>query len=66
MKLNILTLLALIVAITAAIAAQEGGAAPATVPSYRSLCAVGPIRCQSLLRTDLSVAGSAPNGVAGR
>ena len=50
--------LAASIAVTAVIAIAQAGA-DSTVPTFRALCTTGPIRCTSLLRTDLPIVAAA-------
>ncbi len=44
---------------TVSLAVLVPGAVGSQLPSYRPFCTVGPVRCQSLLRTDLSIVTAA-------
>jgi subtilase family serine protease len=48
-----------IAAVAVAVAAQVSSATGPSVPAYRAFCAAGPVRCQSLLRTDVPIVANA-------
>jgi subtilase family serine protease len=48
-----------IAAVAVAVAAQVSSATAPSVPAYRAFCAAGPVRCQSLLRTDVPIVANA-------